>query len=478
MSNMLDTIMEQKKKELACLLTEFEADPHHPLRSVRKATGPSFAQALRRNGELAIIAEIKRRSPSRGDLAAIAFPEEFARCYADGGAAAISVLTDRVAFGGSLEDLRTVRSAVEVPVLRKDFIIHPVQLLESIHAGAQAVLLIAAVLKDELESMLSACDELGLDALVEVHNREELELSLSSGARIVGVNQRNLKTFNMHPEVFSELAPFFPPHVIRVAESGLFTKEQCLMVMELGYHAGLVGEALVRAPKPDILLREMRVPQFKSGIPVNKLLIKICGMTHPDDAVEAAKLGADYVGMVFSPLYKRYVDPVLGKRIADAAREHGAIPVAVFVEEGPEEILSILKQTGIRVAQLHGDLSRLSYIEGSLAECIFTEPVDAEGHFDSKNLDRVGERCKIIFDNLAPGSGIPFPWSCFEAPKTKPWFLAGGLNPENVVEALRRLNPTGIDMSSGVADKTSENCRRKDKVLMEAFIRLARGIEL
>ena len=265
MSSILDKIIVQKKREVAQLYQKLAADAEHALHTttITQHAPRFFQKALRTQGKPAVLAEIKRRSPSRGEIAEIRAPESLALAYAQGGAAAISVLTDNPSFGGSLEDLRTVKRALaqtpySVPILRKDFIIDPLQLLESAQAGAQAVLLIVSVLQKSLAEFLRESERLGLEALVEVHSREELELALDAGASIIGVNQRNLQSFAMVPEIFEDLAPYFPSHITRVAESGIFTREQSQKVAALGYHAILVGEALVRSPEPMQLIQELK----------------------------------------------------------------------------------------------------------------------------------------------------------------------------------------------------------------------------
>jgi indole-3-glycerol phosphate synthase len=217
-----------------------------------------FAGALRRTRP-AIIAEVKRASPSAGEIDAGRDPVEQARAYAEGGAAAISVLTDREDFGGSLADLRAVRVAVEVPVLRKDFLVHPSQVIEARAAGADAVLLIAACLSAaELDSLLGIAKELGLGALVETHSTRDLDKALGSGATIVGVNARDLETLDVDLDRALERLGRIPPDRVAVLESGVATRAQVEAAMSAGASAILVGEALMRSPDPRATLRELR----------------------------------------------------------------------------------------------------------------------------------------------------------------------------------------------------------------------------
>lgn len=205
-----------------------------------------------------VIAEVKRRSPSKGDLAEITDPAALARQYAAGGAAAISVLTEGRRFGGSLDDLRAVRAAVDVPLLRKDFLVEPYQVLEARAAGADLVLLIVAALDDDLLHRLhDQARELGMTALVEVHDEVETERAVALGAELVGVNARNLKTLEIDQATFGRLAPLVPDDRVKVAESGVFGPSDVERHVREGARAVLVGEALVKDGDPEGAVRAM-----------------------------------------------------------------------------------------------------------------------------------------------------------------------------------------------------------------------------
>ena len=211
-----------------------------------------------RGSGLSVIAEVKRRSPSKGALAEIPEPAVLAAAYARGGAAAISVLTEERRFGGSLADLRAVRAAVDVPVLRKDFIVTPYQLLEARAAGADLVLLIVAALDDDtLRRLHDEARELGLTVLVEVHDEAETERAVALGAELIGVNARNLRTLAVDPGTFGRLAPLVPPERVLVAESGIAGPADAAGFAELGARAVLVGEALVRDGDPEAAVRAL-----------------------------------------------------------------------------------------------------------------------------------------------------------------------------------------------------------------------------
>ncbi|WP_299445453.1 indole-3-glycerol phosphate synthase TrpC [uncultured Phycicoccus sp.] len=206
--------------------------------------------ALRRPG-LSLIAEVKRASPSKGALSDIPDPAALAVAYADGGASAISVLTERRRFGGSLADLDAVRAAVDVPVLRKDFVVTDYQVWEARAHGADLVLLIVAALDDAtLRALLALVGELGMTALVEVHDEDETQRAVDAGASVIGVNARNLKTLDVHPDTFSRLRPILPPGVVAVAESGITGPAEAASYAAQGADVVLVGEALVRTGDP------------------------------------------------------------------------------------------------------------------------------------------------------------------------------------------------------------------------------------
>ena len=226
----------------------------------RQARGQLFRDALRASSAPRIIAECKRRSPSKGILRRHYDPAAHAAAYARAGAAAISVLTEPTFFDGSLEHLEQVRAAVGLPLLRKDFIVSEYQLLEAVASGADAVLLIVGALGDgELQRLATAAASLGLATLVEVHDREELERALDSAdPEIVGVNSRNLRTLTVHPEVLDELGALIPNGVIAVAESGIRTPADIKRLSAGGYSAFLVGERLIVEPDPGAALEALR----------------------------------------------------------------------------------------------------------------------------------------------------------------------------------------------------------------------------
>lgn len=264
MSDKLTEIMAWKRREIAPFvrsvsdaeLTQLDASLPRP---------PSFARALKRpDGKLAVISEIKRRSPSAGDIKAGASALDQAQRYKQAGADALSILTDQKFFGGTLDDLREVadrfqQSPPSPPCLRKDFMVHPIQVLEARAAGASAILIIVRALVDEeIATLFNAANAAGLDALFEIHHEAELERALRHGAGIIGVNNRDLAIFKTDLGLSERLIPQFPSQVISVSESGIFTAADALRVRRAGAHAVLVGEALMKAEDPAALLADFR----------------------------------------------------------------------------------------------------------------------------------------------------------------------------------------------------------------------------
>jgi indole-3-glycerol phosphate synthase len=251
----LDEIVETKRREVA---QRKETIPLRALEKVVSKMSPTrdFQKAIG-TGECAIIAEVKRRSPSRGLLRADFDPVRIALEYESHGAAAVSVLTDEIFFGGSAADLTAVKDAVILPLLRKEFIIDPYQVYETRAIGADALLLIAAILTEgQLREYRDLAASLDLAALVEVHDREELARALSSGARIIGINNRDLKTFVTDIRTSMELASLIPKDRIAISESGIRTRGEIETLLKAGIRAFLIGETLIAAPEIGPKLKE------------------------------------------------------------------------------------------------------------------------------------------------------------------------------------------------------------------------------
>ncbi|MEN9857044.1 MAG: hypothetical protein RLZZ222_191 [Actinomycetota bacterium] len=252
--SVLDSIIEGVREDLAARRGSMGA-----LHERIDAQAPALnAHSFLSRDEMNVIAEVKRSSPSKGNLAPISDPAALAEKYQEAGAAAVSVLTEQRRFGGSLADLDAVRSRIEIPVLRKDFMVDEYQFLEARAHGADIVLLIVAALsKSQLKDFYDLATELGMASLVEVHTQSELESAMEISPRIVGVNSRNLKTLEVSASVFEELIPTIPSSVIRVAESGISTRGDVAQAQKAGATAILVGESLVKSGDPISAMREL-----------------------------------------------------------------------------------------------------------------------------------------------------------------------------------------------------------------------------
>ena len=252
--SVLDSIIEGVREDLAARRGSMGA-----LHERIDAQAPALdAHSFLSRNEMNVIAEVNRSSPSKGNLAPITDPAALAEKYQEAGAAAVSVLTEQRRFGGSLADLDAVRSRIDIPVLRKDFMVDEYQFLEARAHGADIVLLIVAALsKSQLKDFYDLATELGMASLIEVHTQSELESAMDISPRIVGVNSRNLKTLEVSASVFEELIPAIPSSVIRVAESGISSRADVAQAQKAGATAILVGESLVKSGDPISAMREL-----------------------------------------------------------------------------------------------------------------------------------------------------------------------------------------------------------------------------
>lgn len=252
--SLLEDIVKCKERELkraAVPLRELKA-------RVKNAPPPRPFHQVFRPDDIGLIAEIKRHSPARGELAPNLDVAATVKAYERGGASALSVLTDRTFFHGSFDDLKTARTGSKLPILRKDFIIDEYQIWESRTMLADAILLIARILdRSQLRDYIALGQELGLAALVEVHGQKDLEAALDAGPRIVGINNRDLETFQVNLQTCLRLRPMIPPGIVAVAESGIRTREDVSILKKAGFQGILVGEELVTSPDPEAKVREL-----------------------------------------------------------------------------------------------------------------------------------------------------------------------------------------------------------------------------
>lgn len=250
--SVLDSIIEGVREDLAARRLPL-SKLHELLEQAPKPITPNFPF-----GSMSVIAEVKRKSPSKGDLAEIPEPAKLAAQYQSAGAAAVSVLTERRRFNGSLDDFDAVRSEITLPMLRKDFMVDEYQFYEARAHGADLVLLIVAALsKSQLSDYFALANELGMKSLIEVHTHDELEAAMEINPEIIGVNSRNLKTLEVDPAAFKELIPRIPHELIKVAESGISTRSDVLFAEAAGANVILVGEALVKAGDPIRSMQEL-----------------------------------------------------------------------------------------------------------------------------------------------------------------------------------------------------------------------------
>ena len=441
-----------------------------------------FLPAITRAGQVNVIAEFKRRSPSRGVIREDLHPVTVAQAYEVAGAAALSVLTEEQFFGGSLDDLKEARAATLLPALRKDFVVDPYQVWEAWYAGADAVLLIVAALTDaELRALHQTTQEVGLEALVEVHDARELARALQVGARVVGVNSRDLKTMTVRLETALELAEQIPDDVTAVAESGIRGPGDVRRLRDAGYDAFLIGEHLMLQGDPGAALEQLLVESSTPRWPGRaarrgaRVAVKVCGITSVEDGLLAARAGADAVGLVFWPRSPRAVDLETARRIADALPPFVS-RVGVFVDADRETLARTAEAVGLDVLQLHGEEppETLAGLPRRVIKAVRVgesfrpeEALRYEGHVSGILLDTKVE------GGAPGGTGQSFDWTRVRAVREAVSFLmvAGGLTPDNVRRAVTALRPDAVDVSSGVESAPG----RKDPDKVKAFIDAVRN---
>ena len=380
-----------------------------------------FRDALAADG-LAAIAEVKRRSPSAGDLRPAADPARLSADFGRAGASAISILVDE-RFGGSLDDLRAARSAASLPLLAKGFFSTRDDLVELRAAGADAVLLLLRDLNDaRAGSLLAAASELGLDALVEAHDAEELERAVRLGADPIGVNARDLSTFRIDRRAQLELVARAPRARVVIAESGIESPAQAAAAELAGADAVLVGSTLMRARDPGRKLREL----------LARPLVKVCGLTRDEDVAVAAEAGADLAGFVLAESPRR------AERVLDVPNT--MLSVAVVVGEDGEQEADLVQ----RYESENGHRGRDAVLlrEGREVARVVDRAWQAE---DPDHIDRArAARGRLV--------------------------LAGGLSPENVRAAIDAVRPWAVDASSSLESAPGV----KDHARVRAFVEAVR----
>lgn len=418
----------------------------------------SLEDALRRP-RTGFILECKRASPSRGLIRDRFDPAAIARTYSEH-ADAISVLAEERFFGGGLEHVRLAREATHLPVLCKDFVLEPFQVREARLHGADAVLLMLSVLDDAaFVSCFEAARTLEMDVLAEVRDEDELARALDLGARIIGINNRDLSTLEVDPRVTEALAPLVPPDRVVVSESGIRDHADVRRLRPL-VDGMLVGTALMRRAD---LARAVRELVHGS--------VKVCGLTRPGDARGAMEAGATHGGLVFAPASARRVDPGSAREVVEGA---GLAYVGVFVDESPGRVASLAAGLDLAAVQLHGDETQ-RYV-GELrtllpAGCEVWKAVrvgDRVPHLGRAGADR------ILLDThvrgARGGTGRTFDWTLIEGRDLGHVVLGGGLDPGNAA-AADGLGCSALDVSSGVEEAPG----RKSRTLLDSFFAALRG---
>lgn len=451
-------------------------------------TGFPFEAALRQQ-DFNFICEVKKASPSKGIIAEH-FPYlEIAKEYEVAGAAAISVLTEPDFFKGDKKYLQEIASTVKIPVLRKDFIIDEYQIYQAKVWGASAILLICACLDvPTLTKFRELADSLGLSSLVEAHDEHEVQMAIDCGARIIGVNNRNLKDFTVDVQNSVRLRNLVQDDVIFVSESGLETPEDIQVLRDNNIGVALMGETFMRSPN------KVEKLAYLYGATYYTPKVKMCGISKVETIPAVVEAKPDYMGLVFAPskrqvtvdqakilvseLHKQYANRYNRNVIQwsnDVVQEF-IKTVGIFVNETLENLVTIATEVNLDAVQLHGDEDE-AFIQ-SLKERTNVEvwkavqirsAADAEAWIDS-SADM------LLFDAYQKdergGTGEVFDWSCLDEFE-RPFMLAGGIDSTNVARAIRTVRPYGIDISSGI-----ETDGVKDDEKITAFTKLVKTIAM
>ena len=472
----LDKIVEATKVRVA---KEKEVETPEAVKAAALAlpsdTGFPFEAALRQQ-DFNFICEVKKASPSKGIIAEH-FPYlDIAKEYEVAGAAAISVLTEPDFFKGDKKYLQEIASTVKIPVLRKDFIIDEYQIYQAKVWGASAILLICACLDVPiLTKFRELADSLGLSSLVEAHDEQEVQMAIDCGARIIGVNNRNLKDFTVDVQNSVRLRNLVQDDVIFVSESGLETPEDIQVLRDNNIGVALMGETFMRSPNKIEKLAYLYGPTYYTP------KVKMCGISKVETIPAVVEAKPDYMGLVFAPS-KRQVTVEQAKMLVEALHKQckeqnnmvSIKTVGVFVNETLDNLVTIANEANLDVVQLHGDedeafiqsLKERTNVEVWKAIQIRTA-ADTEKWIDS-SADM------LLFDayhkHERGGTGEVFDWSSLDAFE-RPFMLAGGIDSTNVARAIRTVRSYGIDISSGI-----ETNGVKDDEKITAFTKIVKSI--
>ena len=479
----LDTIVEATKIRVA---QEKQVESPEAVKAAALAlpsdTGFPFEAALRQQ-DFNFICEVKKASPSKGIIAEH-FPYlDIAKEYEVAGAAAISVLTEPDFFKGDKKYLQEIASTVKIPVLRKDFIIDEYQIYQAKVWGASAILLICACLDvPTLTKFRELADSLGLSSLVEAHDEQEVQMAIDCGARIIGVNNRNLKDFTVDVQNSVRLRNLVQDDVIFVSESGLETPEDIQVLRDNNIGVALMGETFMRSPNKVEKLAYLYGPTYYTP------KVKMCGISKIEIIPAVVEAKPDYMGLVFAPS-KRQVTVDQAKILVEElhrgyAKKYGSDTehdkndtiktVGVFVNETVDNLVTIANEANLDAVQLHGDEDE-TFIQ-SLKERTNVEiwkAVQIRSAADvEKWIDSSADM--LLFDayhkDERGGTGEVFDWSSLDAFE-RPFMLAGGIDSTNVARAIRTVRSYGIDISSGI-----ETNGVKDDEKITAFTKIVKSI--
>lgn len=479
----LDTIVEATKIRVA---QEKQVESPEAVKAAALAlpsdTGFPFEAALRQQ-DFNFICEVKKASPSKGIIAEH-FPYlDIAKEYEVAGAAAISVLTEPDFFKGDKKYLQEIASTVKIPVLRKDFIIDEYQIYQAKVWGASAILLICACLDvPTLTKFRELADSLGLSSLVEAHDEQEVQMAIDCGARIIGVNNRNLKDFTVDVQNSVRLRNLVQDDVIFVSESGLETPEDIQVLRDNNIGVALMGETFMRSPNKVEKLAYLYGPTYYTP------KVKMCGISKVETIPAIVDAKPDYMGLVFAPS-KRQVTVDQAKILVEElhrgyAKKYGSDTehdkngtiktVGVFVNETVENLVTIANEANLDAVQLHGDEDE-AFIQ-SLKERTNVEVWKAVQIRSAADVEKWIDSSAdmLLFDayhkDERGGTGEVFDWSSLDAFE-RPFMLAGGLDSTNVARAIRTVRPYGIDISSGI-----ETNGVKDDEKIKAFTKIVKSI--
>lgn len=456
-----------------------------------------FLHALKEEGKVSLIAEVKKASPVKGILRDSFDPSQLSRAYQRAGASAISVITEQDFFLGSPDYLTQAHEAASLPILRKDFIFDPYQVYESRAIRADALLIIAGILEDsQLADLAALTAECGMTPLVEVHDEEEVGRAVDCDARVVGINNRNLKTMSVDISTTARLLPLLPKETTVVAESGIRSRDDMQLLESLGVDGALVGEAIMRAADVESMIRqllgeeqrplaaeqenrrtvEQEITPCSPAVHCSTALlplVKICGITNLEDARAAVDCGADMLGFVFAPS-ARCVSPETVARITSAL-PRGITRVGVFVDAQLERVGEIAQMCNLDLAQLHGSETK------DYARRLTIPFVKAFRAQDESVLSRIADfgADTFLLDSYHPdkpgGTGRKLDLTiAARASRLGRMILAGGLNPDNVAEAVIRANPYAVDVSSGVELSPGKKDHGKIRMFITEAKRCAR----